>query len=196
MLEDAATYVPACAFVFAAFYLLGVRGKPRTVGWLVAWGVVLLFVALLVGSAWRETVNPLMRRGEWVQAGRAGAGFLVILAGLGAVLYGGFRFVQATLQALGDEALQRNLAVIRGRQRDSLAEVRAARRENLRLLGRAWRPGTGWLLVGLGGIGLGSLVSGGGEDLLARAAVTAVLLVIGGGLLIANRKGRREGINN
>ncbi|MCS7178812.1 MAG: hypothetical protein RML46_07805 [Anaerolineae bacterium] len=73
--------------------------------------MVLLSVALLVGSAWRETVNPRMRRGEWVRAGQAGAGFLVILAGLGAVLYGGFRFVQATLQALGDEALQWNLVV-------------------------------------------------------------------------------------
>lgn len=142
MLEDVVTYILACAFVFAAFYLLGVRGKPRTAGWLAAWGVVLLFVALLVGSAWSETVNPLLRRGEWVQAARAAAGFLVILAGLGAVLYGGFRFVQGK-----------------------------------------WRPGTGWLLVGIGGIGLGGLVSGEGEDVLARAVVTAVLLGVGGFLV-------------
>lgn len=55
MAGDAVVYTLACAFVFAAFYLLGVRGKPRTAGWLAAWGVVLLFVALLVGSAWKTT---------------------------------------------------------------------------------------------------------------------------------------------
>lgn len=55
MLGDVVTYVLACAFAFAAFYLLGVRGRPRTAGWLAAWGVVLLFVALLVGSAWKTT---------------------------------------------------------------------------------------------------------------------------------------------
>ncbi|MBC7227840.1 MAG: hypothetical protein H5T61_11510 [Thermoflexales bacterium] len=183
MLEDAATYILVVAFVYAAFYLLGVRGRRRTAGWLAAWGVVLLFVALLVGSAWRETVGPLLRRGEWVRAGREAAGFLVILGGLGAVLYGGFRFVQATFRALGDPAMGRNLEVIRARKGRTLADVRAARRENARLLLRAWRPGTGWLLVGLGGIGLGGLVSGAGGDLLARAVVTALLLVAGGVLV-------------
>lgn len=192
MLESVVTYILAYAFVFAAFYLLGVRGRPRTVRWLLAWGVVLLFVALLVGSAWRDTVNPLIRWGAWGEAVWAVAGFLVVLAGLGAVLYGGFRFMQETSWAFGDEAMQRNLAVIRERKKHLPVRLRAARWENLRILWRAWRPGTGWLLVGLGGIGLGGLISGEGEDFLARTAVTLVLLAVGGLLLwIARRDGTR-----
>lgn len=191
MLEDAVTYALACAFVFTALYLLGVRGRPRTAGWLAAWGVVLLFVALLVGSAWRETVNPLLRRGEWGEAGRAAAGFLLVLAGLGTVLYGGFRFVRDTGRALAGEAIQRNLAVIRQRRKHPPDRVRAARQENLRRLWSAWRPGTGYLLVGLGDIGLGGLVSGEGKDVLARAVVTAAMLGVGGFLVWKATRGNR-----
>lgn len=126
MLESVVTYILAYAFVFAAFYLLGVRGRPRTVRWLLAWGVVLLFVALLVGSAWRDTVNPLIRWGAWEEAVWAVAGFLVVLAGLGAVLYGGFRFMQETSWAFGDEAMQRNLAVIRERKKHLPVSARGA----------------------------------------------------------------------
>lgn len=187
MLQDAATYILACVFVYAAFYLLAVRGRPRSAGWLLAWGAVLLFVALLVGSAWGETVNPLIRRGAWVEAGRAAAGFLVVLAGLGAFLYGGFRFVQETGSTLGDETMQRNLTVVRQWEKQSPAGVRAARRQNVGLLWRTWRSGLGWLLVGLGGIGAGGLVSGEGGDFPARAAVTLVLLAIGVWLLVKER---------
>lgn len=62
-----------------------------------------------------------------------------------------------------------------------------ARRENLRLLWRVWRPGTGWLLLGIGGVGLGGLVSG-GEDFLARTIFTLALLAIGGFLLLKTAK--------
>lgn len=186
-LEDVATYGVALAFVAAAFYLLAMRKRPRSIGWFAAWGVVLLFVALLLGSLWKETVSPLVRQGEWEQAGRAAAGFLVILAGTGAVLYGGFRFLWGTVRAFGDEALQRNREVIRCRKEHTPAEVRAARWENLRLLWRVWRPGTGWLLIGVGGIGLGGLVSGGG-DFVARAVFTLVLLAAGGFLLLKTAK--------
>ncbi len=193
MLEEFVTYILAYVFVFSAFYLLGVRGRPRTVKWLLAWGVVLLFMASLVGSAWRETVGPLIRRMAWREAFWAMAGFLMVLAGLGGVLYGGFRFLQETSRAFGDEAMQRNLAMIRERKMYLPARVRAARRENLRILGRAWCPGTGWLLVGLGGIGLGGLVSDASEDFLARTAITLLLLTVGGFLLWkAEGDGRRS----
>lgn len=89
------------------------------------------------------------------------------------------------VRAFNDDALQRNLAVIRQRKDHTIEEVRVARRENLRLLWRVWRPGTGWLLLGIGGVGLGGLVSG-GEDFLARTILA--LLAIGGFLLLKTAK--------
>lgn len=104
-LVDVATYGMALASVSAAFYLLAVRKRPRSIGWFAAWGVVSLFTALLLGSLWRETVSPLVRQGEWEQAGRAAAGFLIILVGVGAVLHGGFYILKGTVRAFNDDAL-------------------------------------------------------------------------------------------
>ncbi|MCR4407840.1 MAG: hypothetical protein NUW24_13130 [Anaerolineae bacterium] len=151
-------WIAATAFVMASFYLLARgsgKGIPRSWDVLVAWGVVLAFVAALLWSMWSETLHPLIQQGAWGQVWLTGLGLLLILASVGTMVYGGCRFVMATLHLLSDETFQQNAALARKRQAHSPAVVRAARRSNFQALLRAWRPGTAWFFLGFGLLALG-----------------------------------------
>ena len=113
-----------------------------------------VFVGAILWSMWVETLRPLFRQGDTAAIINNLVGLPLILIGVGIFVYGGIVFVRDTFGALGDEAMQKNTAVITAKP--SLQEVAQARKQNMLALFRAWKAGLGWLTLGFFLLAVGS----------------------------------------
>lgn len=115
--------------------------------------VGVLFVGSILWSMWAETVRPLLIAGDTRGVVLHLVGLPLILAGTAVIVYGGIVFVRATFAAFGNETLQQNARAIRAKQASA-----AMRWQNAKILFRAWRPGTLWLLLGFALIAAGGFL--------------------------------------
>ncbi len=106
-----------------------------------------LFVGSILWSIGAETVAPLLRAGDTRGVWLHGVGLPLILLGTAVFVYGGFVFVRDTFSAFQNETLQKNRQALHNQQ-----ATWEMRRENARILFRAWVPGLRWM--GLGALAL------------------------------------------
>lgn len=124
------------------------------------WALILIGAAFVGSILWSivfETLLPLVREGNWLALANNVVGIPIILLGTGVIVYAGFVFVRDTFAQFSEEgALAQNVATIKGKP--SPAEVRAARRENMLILFRAWKSGLRWFVVGFVLIAIGGFL--------------------------------------
>jgi hypothetical protein len=121
------------------------------------WALIVIGAAFVGSILWSivfETLLPLVREGNWLGLANNVVGIPIILLGTAVIVYAGFVFVRDTFSSLAGETLKQNVATIKGKP--SPEEVRAARRENMLILFRAWKSGLRWfalgfLLIAIGG---------------------------------------------
>lgn len=145
--RDLTAEIGAMAFVIAAFYLLFLPRKERFArhAW-PAWAAVGLFLLAILWSMWSETLRPLVEAGETVHALYTALGLGSIVLALLVLTYGGFLLVSRVLWTMHEESFVRNAEIDHaGRKHYPPEVVRAARRENLRLVFHAARPGCLWM---------------------------------------------------
>lgn len=115
--------------------------------------LILLAAILFVGSAlwsfWSESLQPIIKQGDYLAAGLEAGGFVVIWLGVGLIAYSAFLVLRNTYRLFTQDAVfQHNVAIVRQRQQHTPEAVREARRSNLRALWQAWRPALPWMLGG------------------------------------------------
>lgn len=156
--RDLTAEIGAIAFVMAAFYLLFLPRKERFArrAW-PAWAVVGLFLLAILWSMWSETLRPLVQAGETAYAFCTALGLVSVMLALLVLTYGGFLVVSRILSAMHEESFVRNAEIGRaGRRHYPMEVVRASRRENLRLIFHAARPGCLWMVAAFLLLALGS----------------------------------------
>ncbi len=136
---------------------------------IVLWLVIAASVLLIARSAWTETLAPLVRRGEWSAVVLQATGIFLALVGAGIMVYGGYAFVQSTMQLWLSSAFQRNIQKVRSKRGD----VREARWANWRTLWRTWHPHIPWLFLGF------ALVAAGGVTMNWGAPETGLRALLG-----------------
>jgi len=116
------------------------------------WLLVSLIAASVVWSIWFESLWPYVRKGRYKQFALTAVGILGMLLGTGLVLYGGVISLRNTFQLHEDKEFLQMLSPVDARH--SPATAGGSRWQNLlKTLGRLWRawaPGAGWILIGLG----------------------------------------------
>ncbi|MEZ0395828.1 MAG: hypothetical protein ABWK53_05300 [Anaerolineales bacterium] len=155
--RDLTAQLGAIAFVLAVFYLFALPRRERFSrrAW-PAWAAVALFLGAILYSMWSETLRPLVRAGESFRALQTALGLALILLAVMVLTWGGFRFVMAILTLMHEASFLQNAAIGReGTKRHPRPVVRAARGENLRLIGRAALPGCLWMALAFGLLALG-----------------------------------------
>jgi hypothetical protein len=125
----------------------------RWLGWLIVIG----FVASILWSMWVDTLQPLIRAGDVQALIYNLVGLPIILLGTGIFVYGGVRFVRATLNAMAEPHTLDNYARI---QAGNMLpdDLRQARMENLKALWNAWKVPLFWLALGFALIALGGFL--------------------------------------
>ncbi|MCD6552661.1 MAG: hypothetical protein J7M16_01470 [Anaerolineae bacterium] len=157
VLVSATAAVLVSAFWFGVYFLLiriALRGEvawsrsQRLIGWL----IVSVIAGSVVWSIWFESLLPYLRAGRYKEFLITAAGILGMLLGTGLVFYGGAKSLRSIFTLYGDEEFLQMLAAAKAKR--SPTTVRRARLKNLLtvlgMLWRAWAPGAGWLMIGLG----------------------------------------------
>lgn len=143
---------------FGAYFLLmrltlrdkATLNRPtRVAGWL----IVTLIAGSVAWSIWTESLLPYLRAGKYSAFLMTAAGILGMLLGVSLVFYGGAKALRNMLRMYsGDGEFLRTLTAVDAKR--SPAMDRRTRWQNLRkaldMLWRAWSPGAGWLMAGLG----------------------------------------------
>jgi len=130
--------------------------KNSKIGKYIIYAVAVIFFGVMVYSAVTETLIPLRNEGKKDEFFHNLIGIPVIFAGTGIFVYGGYRIVRGTFSVLSDEKLISNTSKIRTKEISK--EIKsAARKENFRMLIKAWKQGAKWLglgalLITIGGI--------------------------------------------
>ena len=124
----------------------------RLVGYL----LLIAIVGSILWSIWFETLLPLVREGDHRSLAFNLVGIPVILFGTGGFVYGGAVFVLNTFALYGDAGFRQRVAIVRSRPSEEA--VREARKENLRILWRAWQRGLRWMVLGFAVIALGGFL--------------------------------------
>ncbi len=120
----------------------------------VGYGLLAIFIGSVLWSMWVDTLRPLLRSGDTAGFMNNLIGLPIILVATAVIVYGGYRVLMATLTTFGSENLQKNLAVITGKE--ARTNRRAAQWENAKMFFRGWAPGAaimllGFVLMGVGG---------------------------------------------
>lgn len=146
------------ALWFGAYFLLMRLTLGDKAAWnrptrLAGWLIVTLIAGSVVWSIWFESLGPYLRAGKYRAFLMTAAGILGMLLGMGLVLYGGAKSLRNMLRMYGsDEEFRRTLTAVDAKRSPTVD--RRTRWQNLKkvlgMIWRAWSPGTGWLMMGLG----------------------------------------------